>query len=116
MSVKILTEQLYCAVSGKEYKTNEDSISEEIRSTSVLQKGDWLIALIQSYCPDLCVTEESRLKEDLAVDSLNMYEIACKIEEKMQIDITQKLGESVTVHELRELISSEKALHDNQNK
>lgn len=116
VSVKTLTEQLYCAVIGKEYKTNEDLISEEKRSTSVLQKGDWLIALIQSYCPDLCVTEESRLKEDLAVDSLNMYEIACKIEEKMQIDITQKLGESVTVHELRELISSAKALHDNQNK
>lgn len=113
VSVKTLTEQLYCAVIGKEYKTYEESISEEKRSTSVLQKEDWLIDLIQSYCPDLCVTEESRLKEDLAVDSLNMYEIACKIEEKMQMDITQKLGESVTVRDLKELISSEKALHDN---
>lgn len=107
-NVKDLTEQLYCAVAGKELKTHESTIISEKRNSMVLNQEDWIGRLLQEYCPDLQVTEESRLKEDLAIDSLNMYEIACRIEEKVHTDITEKMGEIATVGDLRRVIFQKK--------
>ena len=107
---KNLTERLYYGITGKEYKIYDNLITSQKKNVIVAQPEDWLLGLIQIYCPDLYITEESKLKEELGIDSLNMYEIACKIEERIHVDITNKLGEIVTVSDLRCLTYSENTL------
>lgn len=105
-----MTERLYYGITGKEYKIYDNLITSQKKNVIVAQPEDWLLGLIQIYCPDLYITEESKLKEELGIDSLNMYEIACKIEERIHVDITNKLGEIVTVSDLRCLTYSENTL------
>ena len=94
------------------FKTFIEKYSQNGYSNSLCSSYYNLLAAATSFFSrkGVYITEESKLKEELGIDSLNMYEIACKIEERIHVDITNKLGEIVTVSDLRCLTYSENTL------
>lgn len=103
-----LTEKLYQAVAfGKEAVIDGVGISETI----TLKKNtgmDWnLLQIVQNYCPEAEIRENSRLREELGIDSLNMFEMVCMLEERYHISIAEDMGKVVTYRDLEDKIKNE---------
>lgn len=67
---------------------------------------DKFIELICKHCKLNCISMNSRIVEDLGLDSLTMYEIVCEIENHFHVDISYKLESVVTVEDIYNLIAN----------
>ena len=69
---------------------------------------DWnLLQIVQNYCPEAEIRENSRLREELGIDSLNMFEMVCMLEERYHISIAEDMGKVVTYRDLEDKIKNE---------
>lgn len=85
------------------------SISQEKTSDSdeELEMTDYVISKIQSIDQNVDnVSLKSRLKEDLGLDSLTMFDLCIQLETKFEVSIAGKLGNAHTVGDLIELIKN----------
>ncbi|MBS6196032.1 MAG: AMP-binding protein [Clostridiales bacterium] len=112
-----LTEKLYQAVAfGKEAERISDSIVE---STDILKPTDkdWnLYQIVQNYCPEVEIREDSRLREELGMDSLNMFEMVCILEEHYHISIAEEMEKVITYRDLEELLKNQAGRTEIQNR
>lgn len=59
-----------------------------------------IIAILQNHCNAQKINMESRLRDDLGLDSLSMFEIVCEIEDQFKADLSTELDHISTVRDL----------------
>lgn len=65
---------------------------------------DKLIAILKAHTDVPTVCSSSRIREDLGMDSLTMFEVVCDIEKEFQRDISAHVGQLETVADLERLL------------
>ncbi len=71
--------------------------NEDINNGNIEQK---LLMLISKYSTGIEATMESNLKNELGIDSLNMFELCMEIEDKLGISIVNRLDDIVIVRDI----------------
>ena len=84
---------------------------EEVVDIETIKKRDVsgsskLIEIITKHCNVLNLTFESKLVEDLGLDSLTVFSIVCEIENEYGVDISSELEHVVTVKDVYNLINN----------
>ena len=59
---------------------------------------------MQSFGVQQVIREESVLEDDLAIDSLNLFELCVEIEKQFGVDLTNRISAQLTVKQLCEMI------------
>ena len=60
--------------------------------------------ILQSFGVQQVIREESVLEDDLAIDSLNLFELCVEIEKQFGVDLTNRISAQLTVKQLCEMI------------
>lgn len=89
--------------------TLENAPEVQAESTEKSSSPDQLIAIIQKHCKAQQVSMNSKLRDDLGLDSLNMFEIVCAIDDEFHVDISSELDGVVTVGDVCELLTKTSA-------
>ncbi|MDD7423964.1 MAG: AMP-binding protein [Candidatus Methanomethylophilaceae archaeon] len=69
---------------------------------------DGLCAIIKKYKPDMEVTFDSRLIEDLGMDSITLFNVKCDLESRYNLDFGGRFGTARTVGDLWNLMHGER--------
>lgn len=60
--------------------------------------------ILRSFGVQQVIREESVLEDDLAIDSLNLFELCVEIEKQFGVDLTNRISAQLTVKQLCEMI------------
>ena len=74
--------------------------------TPVDMEHENVCTIIQKHMPDHLVTPETRLSEDLNLDSLSMFEICSELESLYHVDFLNRLDTVHTVRDLNDLVNA----------
>ena len=85
------------------FKKNEDSKEEQ------------LLAIIAKYCPEMKIDVNSKIKEDLGIDSLTMFEMVCELEEEFHNNISTRLDRVRTVQDLSMILGDIDNVYEKNN-
>lgn len=75
---------------------------------------DRLLAIIAKYCLNIDIDLHSRIKEDLGIDSLTMFEMVYEIENEFHKNIENQLEGIGTINDLLKCISGEREEEHNE--
>lgn len=85
-----------------EMEEKEQEISQKIQDNN----KEKILAIIKKYCSNIDITMHSRIKEDLGIDSLNIFEMVCELENEFHNNISTRLDEVKTVQDLIEILQN----------
>ena len=89
-------------------KTTVSSRSQLPSAASTIPCSEGVCSIIQKYVPpDIQVTEDMRLSEDLNIDSITMFEICSELQTVYETDFMERLSDAVTVKDLAEIIHAD---------
>lgn len=71
--------------------------------------SDRLIAMIQERCQGRQISMNSKLRDDLGLDSLSTFELVCAIDDEFHVSIESYLHNGITVSEIVDLIQHQSA-------
>ena len=94
----------------KRYLLNSEMVEEEKEIPPKDQDNGKkrLLDIITKYCSNIDIDLNSRIKEDLGIDSLTMFEMVCEIENEFHKNIENQLGGIGTIGDLLKCISGER--------
>lgn len=93
----------------------EDAVVVESVKKSDNSETPNLIEIISKHCNGVEVTFESKIVDDLGLDSLTIFTIVCEIEEAYGVDIAAELEQLVTVKDVDDLLDGKNRVLNTEN-
>lgn len=95
--------------------STKKSGQKNISKTNVLQNIIECVRRLQSLDDNFSISPDLRLKEDIGMDSLNVFEMCSKLDEKYGVSIEECLIDEVTVGDIAEIIQGGKCRNIREN-
>lgn len=73
-------------------------------SGGVAEEGDILHSIIRKHRPDAEIRPDSRLIEDVGLDSISLFNVKCELESRYEIVFKNDFGSAETVADLQEVV------------